>query len=663
MQVMIIAVEYQRPRREFGQRPKFSDAPARLLNLEWSDKSTRAPDQKAASNLQSQWVERAVTTVEVDCVPSLSEHQVSTEAFTTASRGAAHTEGMSDSKADAAERVKARSRKLKNEPGWQAAVINLCKSAEFVLDQNNTLDLMEEYFSGPQETFSFAPPSCRTVCVLKDPVSGGDGARRAATKVSWHPEPGSRRLAVAYSVLQFQQTASNVATQAYIWDISKPNEHEVELTSSSPLTCLVYNPRSPDHLVGGCHNGCIAVWDLRKGTAPAQASLMESTHKDPVYDVFWVQSRTGNECVSVSTDGQLMWWDTRNLAGGAVDTMELGPKNYADGVLRDVRGDAKAAAAAGAQPPAPTPEAKDFLYCGTCLEYRSDSGATRYLVGTEQGTVLLCDRKPQKDAESQKVVKTVYGARSGKHLGPIHTVQRNPVHNKYFLTVGDWTAKVWQEDLKTPILSTRYDPVYLTGGCWSPTRPGVFFTTKMDGSMDAWDLTHKQSEPVFSTKIGDLPICSIRIHPHGKLVALGSQDGTVTVIELSDALSEPHKNEKQLLGQIFERETLRERNLEQRALQRKAQLREKRRSARERAVMAAGALQDGTPDTEALLKEVEKEFYKVIDPNPEAAVKAEAETPAAKPEAEAEAGAAAQADEDKAASFEPATQNGTAAAS
>ena len=89
------------------------------------------------------------------------------------------------------------------------------------------------------------------------------------------------------------------------------------------------------------------------------------------------------------------------------------------------------------------------------------------------------------------------------------------------------------------------------------------------------------------------------------------------------ALSEPHKTEKQLVGQIFERETIRERNLEQRcshhgassalfsydqfccrALQRKAQLREKRRSAKERAAMVAGALQDGTPDTEALLKEV-----------------------------------------------------------
>eukprot|EP00960_Hanusia_phi_P057993 763736-Hanusia_phi.AAC.2 len=30
-------------------------------------------------------------------------------------------------------------------------------------------------------------------------------------------------------------------------------------------------------------------------------------------------------------------------------------------------------------------------------------------------------------------------------------------------------------------MTTKYHASYLTDGCWSPTRPGVFFTTKMDG--------------------------------------------------------------------------------------------------------------------------------------------------------------------------------------
>ena len=39
---------------------------------------------------------------------------------------------------------------------------------------------------------------------------------------------------------------------------------------------------------------------------------------------------------------------------------------------------------------------------------------------------------------------------------------------------------------------------YLSSGCWSPIRPSVFFTTKMDGTLDVWDIIHKQSDPVLN---------------------------------------------------------------------------------------------------------------------------------------------------------------------
>lgn len=44
---------------------------------------------------------------------------------------------------------------------------------------------------------------------------------------------------------------------------------------------------------------------------------------------------------------------------------------------------------------------------------------------------------------------------AGKHHGPIYSIQRNPAQNKYFMTVGDWTARIWAEDLKTPIMTTK----------------------------------------------------------------------------------------------------------------------------------------------------------------------------------------------------------------
>ena len=44
--------------------------------------------------------------------------------------------------------------------------------------------------------------------------------------------------------------------------------------------------------------------------------------------------------------------------------------------------------------------------------------------------------------------------------------------------MGDWSAKIWFEELKSPIIRTRYHGAYLTDGCFSPTRPGVFFLTR-----------------------------------------------------------------------------------------------------------------------------------------------------------------------------------------
>ena len=34
----------------------------------------------------------------------------------------------------------------------------------------------------------------------------------------------------------------------------------------------------------------------------------------------------------------------------------------------------------------------------------------------------------------------------------------------------------------------------LVGGMWSPTRPGVYFTTRQDGVLDVWDLYFKHQE-------------------------------------------------------------------------------------------------------------------------------------------------------------------------
>ena len=66
----------------------------------------------------------------------------------------------------------------------------------------------------------------------------------------------------------------------------------------------------------------------------------------------------------------------------------------------------------------------------------------------------------------------------------------------------------------------------LTDGCWSPTRPSVFFTTRMDGCLDAWDILYQQRAPLLSIKVSDDPLHTLKVH-EGKEVVQESPEATV----------------------------------------------------------------------------------------------------------------------------------------
>jgi dynein intermediate chain 2 len=69
----------------------------------------------------------------------------------------------------------------------------------------------------------------------------------------------------------------------------------------------------------------LAYWDTRKGAVPVDTSPQEKSHRDPVYNVAWVQSKSGSEFFSVSTDGQALWWDIRKLSE-PTETMLIDPE-------------------------------------------------------------------------------------------------------------------------------------------------------------------------------------------------------------------------------------------------------------------------------------------------------------------------------------------------
>lgn len=51
-----------------------------------------------------------------------------------------------------------------------------------------------------------------------------------------------------------------------------------------------------------------------------------------MYDFAWLQSKTGSEAVSVSTDGSVLWWDIRRL-GEPLESLTLQDRAPAVGAI------------------------------------------------------------------------------------------------------------------------------------------------------------------------------------------------------------------------------------------------------------------------------------------------------------------------------------------
>ncbi|XP_064423465.1 dynein axonemal intermediate chain 2 [Latimeria chalumnae] len=559
---MEIVYVYTKKRSEFGRQCNFSDRPAELhVDI--------IPDPSLAEN----FIEKNPCDTAVQCVQVMSEHEANTERFETETRGINHSEGgwPKDINPQEMEQTIRFRKKVEKDENYVNIVMQLGSLMDHCIKQNNAINIYEEYFEEDEAAVEISeePPSAKTINVFRDP----NEIKRTATHLSWHPDAG-RKLAVAFSCLEFQQAPADISYDSYIWDIESPNKPEMTIKPVSPLVCLEYNPKDTHVLVGGCYNGQIAYWDTRKGSQCVELSVIEHGHRDPVYKVIWLQSKTGTECFSASTDGQILWWDIRKM-NEPTEKLVLDPSKR--GNLDNALG-------------------------AISLEFEPTM-PTKFMVGTEEGIVVSCNRKAKTPAE--KIVCTYSG-----HHGPIYSLQRNPFFPKNFLTIGDWTGRIWSEETKeSSIMWTKYHMCYLTDGYWSPVRPTVFFTSKMDGTLDVWDFLFKQSDPTLSVKVCDEPLNSLRIQDSGRFVACGSHYGTATLLEISAGLCTLQRNEKALATMMFERETRREKILEARY----REMRLKERSKTEPGKEEETKEPEPKEPTEDLIARAEKEFFEIIE--------------------------------------------------
>ena len=561
---MDITTLYQKEREEFGRPVNTFEA---TLFLPDPVRMNEFAELELEQNpeLHSQHVERNPTILEIQAKPELSENYVNTERFTYNPLGMMHVEGGWPKEIDYTEKDQTArfKKKVEKDDEYIRQVRALGDAVEGDIKQNYAIDIYQEYFAGEFADHSSEPPSAKTLSVFKDPAE----TKRTVSNISWFPD-GGKKLAVAFAIMQFQDyRMENMSYTSYIWDVNNPNTPESSLTPASPLCCLEYNPKDPHLLVGGSYNGLVSYFDTRKGEAPADTSIIEKSHRDPVYKIAWLHGKTPNECASTSTDGQVLWWDIRKLSE-PMEMLMLEDKQEAGRMMG-----------------------------GVSMEYSGAGG--KFLVGTEQGRIISCSRKGKTNADK---LGTVYEG----HCGPVYGLQRNPWFPKFFITVGDWTVRLWNEELKSPIMTSKYFKNYVMDSVWSPTRPGVFVTTKMDGTLDIWDYFYKQNDPTLSLQVDGDGLRTVKMQEAGTLLATGSVDGSVYMLELCDGLAQIQPNEKNSVMQMLERESKREKNLEARA----KEIRQKEKRAQEMA-SAGDASAEKTP-WEETVKGIEENFWAMV---------------------------------------------------
>mmetsp|Transcript_37152 Transcript_37152/g.82649 ORF Transcript_37152/g.82649 Transcript_37152/m.82649 type:complete len:561 (+) Transcript_37152:351-2033(+) len=558
---MEIYHQYIRIRKHFGRHPKFADEGAEML-------ADIRPNEEHAK----EYIPRNPVITVSQCVPEMSEHEANTMAVILASKAMSHVEGgwPKDVDYSEAEHTIRYRKKVEKDEDYIRTVAALGASVEELVKQNNAVDIYEEYFTGVTSDHSAEVPNVKTITVFKDP----NAVKRSASYVSWHPDGTVPKVVISYSILQFQQQPAGMPLSSYVWDVNNPNTPEFEMAPTSQICCSKFNLKDGNLVGAGQYNGQFSFYDMRKGNSAVEATPIDISHRDPIYDFAWLQSKTGTEVMSVSTDGQVLIWDIRKLSE-CQESMPLREKG------------------------------SETTLGGVVLEYDPAAGPTNFMVGTEQGSIFSCNRKAKNPADRVKYVLN-------GHHGPIYGLRRNPFSSKYFLSIGDWTARVWTDDtaVRTPILTTKYHATYLTGGTWSPTRPGVFFTVKMDGTLDVWDLFYKHNEPTLTVQVSDHPLTAFGAHESGANIAIGTDDGSTTILQLSAGLSEMAANEKAAINNMFDRETQREKNLEK-------AIKEAKVKAKKEAARKEELVDNFTPDA---LKALEDEFFKATaEGDPDAA--------------------------------------------
>uniref|UniRef100_A0A3Q3FCA5 Dynein axonemal intermediate chain 3 n=1 Tax=Labrus bergylta TaxID=56723 RepID=A0A3Q3FCA5_9LABR len=337
--------------------------------------------------------------------------------------------------------------------------------------------------------------------------------------VNWHPTIYG---IIAVALTEKKKEQLNESTKVDVrpsliifYSFSDTSGPQLLLECPDDIFAFEFCPSDPNIVVGGCINGQVVLWDISAHVTHLQGtqaggkkssinpdtfdlddnkekktpivcycavSSIESGLKAPITDVQWLPptfevTRTGLavenksnlsiQVVTCSPEGSIMFWDVR--ATKLSRHSASGKKQKADQKSQ--------------MAPFSVPDTFKHLDQTWKPLFRD-------------GEIVYADWKLLKDdsgrLNSEKPLHC-----SSIHHWIVNTVQRSPFFKDIILTVGAWDFAIWREGVMGgPIIQSPSSEQVYTVGCWSLSRPAVFFLGKEDGSIEVWNLLAKTGAPV-----------------------------------------------------------------------------------------------------------------------------------------------------------------------
>nr|XP_036672136.1 dynein intermediate chain 3, axonemal [Drosophila suzukii] len=144
------------------------------------------------------------------------------------------------------------------------------------------------------------------------------------------------------------------------------------------------------------------------------------------------------------------------------------------------------------------------------------------------------------------------------HDGPVVMVKKNPFYPELFASIGRTILAIWKEDYNYSPIFWRQRACDLTAVAWSETRPAVFYLTRIDGILEAWDILARDDDACLTEILGGGIITGITEHrpslPY-KILGIGDYNSSIRMVKLPHSFDVPLPNElQQLMNYVLKEE-------------------------------------------------------------------------------------------------------------